>query len=103
MPNPPLEDRLPARIFIVGFMGAGKTTVGQELAACLGREFIDLDTTIEAREGLSVREIFESRGERVFRSMERDAIARCRMLNRAVIALGGGAYIADDNRAMLRE
>jgi shikimate kinase len=90
-------------IFIVGFMGAGKTTVGQALAAALGRQFADLDALIERREGQSIREIFESRGEPEFRRIEREAIIACREMRETVIALGGGAYIDEANRALLRE
>lgn len=90
-------------IFLVGFMGAGKTTVGQALADAMGWRFADLDRLIEQREGRSIREIFETRGESEFRRLEGEAIVRCRQLRRAVIALGGGAYIAETNRAHLRE
>jgi len=84
-------------------MGAGKTTVGQALAAALGRQFADLDALIEQRQGRSIREIFEARGEIEFRRIEREAIAACREMNDTVIALGGGAYIAEANRELLRE
>jgi shikimate kinase len=84
-------------------MGAGKTTVGQALADAMGWRFADLDMLIEQREGCSIREIFETRGEPEFRRLEGEAIVRCRQLSRAVIALGGGAYIAETNRARLRE
>ena len=83
-------------------MGAGKTTVGQALAEALGWAFIDLDRLIEQREGRTIRDIFEGSGEPEFRRLEREAIAACRELNRAVIALGGGAYVAPANRALAR-
>jgi shikimate kinase len=92
-----------ALIFLVGFMGAGKTTVGQALAEAMGWQFADLDPLIEKREGQTVREIFETRGEPEFRRLEREAIAACREVSKAVIALGGGAYIAEENRLLLRE
>ncbi|MEN3334960.1 MAG: shikimate kinase [Blastocatellia bacterium] len=92
-----------ALIFLVGFMGAGKTTVGQALAEAMGWQFVDLDPLIEQREGLTIREIFEMRGEPEFRRIEREAIAACREMSETVIALGGGAYIAEENRAQLRE
>ena len=84
-------------------MGAGKTTVGQALAAALGRQFADLDALIERREGQSIREIFESRGEPEFRRIEREAIIVCREMSETVIALGGGAYIDEANRDLLHE
>jgi shikimate kinase len=92
-----------ALIFLVGFMGAGKTTVGQALAEAMGWQFVDLDPLIERREGQTIREIFETRGEPEFRRIEREAIAACREMSKAVIALGGGAYITEANRALLRE
>jgi shikimate kinase len=92
-----------ALIFLVGFMGAGKTTVGQALAEAMGWMFADLDTLIEQREGQTVREVFEMRGEPEFRRIEREAIVACRAMSKAVIALGGGAYIAEANRTLLRE
>jgi shikimate kinase len=88
-------------IFLVGFMGSGKTTVGQALARLMGWRFIDLDQLIEEREGQSIRAIFEARGEPEFRRIEHDAIAACREMNKTVIALGGGAFVADANRALI--
>src|SRR5438105_15161567 len=95
-------DRLPpSLVFLVGFMGSGKTTVGRALAAVMGWRFADLDQLIEAREGRSIREIFETRGEAEFRRIEHEAIAACREMSETVIALGGGAFIADANRALI--
>jgi shikimate kinase len=88
---------------LVGFMGAGKTTVGRALADAMGWRFADLDRLIEERESRSIREIFEARGEPEFRRIEREAMAACREMSETVIALGGGAYIAEENRALLRE
>jgi shikimate kinase len=90
-------------IFLVGFMGAGKTTVGPALAEAMGWKFADLDRLIEEREGQTVREIFERRGEPAFRRLEREAIAGCREMKDTVIALGGGAYMSEESRALLRE
>jgi shikimate kinase len=90
------------RIFLVGFMGCGKTTVGRVLAARLGRGFRDLDDMIEASAGKSVRAIFSACGESGFRGLESNAIESCGRLSRVVIALGGGAYASEENRAKLR-
>ena len=84
-------------------MGAGKTTVGQALANALGWAFADLDALIEQREGMTVREIFVARGEPEFRRLERETIAGCREMSETVIALGGGAYVAEENRGLLRQ
>jgi shikimate kinase len=91
-----------APIFLVGFMGAGKTTVGRALADKLGYDFFDLDEMIEASTGKTVREIFAELGERRFRHLERKAIESCRNVKRTVIALGGGAYVCEENRKLLR-
>jgi shikimate kinase len=101
--TPPPNVTLPRPlIFLVGFMGAGKTTVGRALAGVMGWRFVDLDREIEAREGQTVREIFATRGEAEFRRIEREAIAACGGMSETVIALGGGAYIAEANRALMR-
>ena len=89
-------------IFLVGFMGAGKTTVGRVLARNLEYDFIDLDEMIASRAGKSVQEIFAELGEWEFRSLEHAAIKTCRDMVRSVIALGGGAYVQEGNRALLR-
>jgi shikimate kinase len=91
-----------APIFLVGFMGAGKTTVGRTLAEYLEYDFLDLDELIEARAGKSVQAIFAELGEAEFRRLEHQAIRECGDRSRAVIALGGGAYVPDENRTLLR-
>ena len=89
-------------IFLVGFMGAGKTTVGRALARHLEYDFFDLDELIAARAGKSVQEIFAELGEAEFRRLEGEAIQPCGGMVRAVIALGGGAYVSEENRTSLR-
>lgn len=91
-----------APIFLIGFMGAGKTTVGRVLARNLEYDFFDLDELIEARAGKSVQTIFAELGEPAFRRLESEVIQSCRDFRRTVIALGGGAYVAEENRASLR-
>lgn len=89
-------------IFLVGFMGAGKTTVGRALAHHLGYDFFDLDELISVRTGKSVQEIFAELGEAGFRRLESEAIQSCSAMFRAVVALGGGAYVQEENRTLLR-
>lgn len=96
------DDQPHAPVFLVGFMGAGKTTVGQALALALRRRFIDLDRIIEANEARTVEQIFSESGEAEFRRLERAAIESCRGLQHVIVALGGGAYIAEENRHVLR-
>jgi shikimate kinase len=91
-----------APIFLIGFMGAGKTTVGRVLARNLEYDFFDLDELIEARVGESVQAIFADLGESEFRRLESEVIQSCRDFKRTVIALGGGAYVAEENRVLLR-
>src|SRR6266851_1222403 len=98
-------DNIPAAdapIFLVGFMGAGKTTVGRALARQLEWDFFDLDDLIEQRAGKSVQAIFAGSGESEFRRVEREALKSCSELVRSVIALGGGAYVSEENRNSLR-
>jgi shikimate kinase len=79
-------------IFLTGFMGAGKTTVGRELADRLGWPFLDLDDEIEARAGATVAEIFAARGEAEFRRLEREALAGALGRETGVVAAGGGTF-----------
>jgi shikimate kinase len=90
-------------VFLVGFMGAGKTTVGRELARHLKYDFVDLDEVIAARTAKSVQEIFGELGEAQFRSLESAAIQSCGEMIQSVVALGGGAYVQEQNRVLLRE
>jgi shikimate kinase len=92
-------------IALVGFMGAGKTTVGQALAARLGWRFEDLDDVIQEREGLSIEQIFRDRGEPAFRKLEHTALTHILAAdpNQLVLALGGGAFVRIENQKLLRE
>jgi len=78
-------------IVLVGMRGAGKTTVGRALAACLGREFVDLDDEVEVRAGMGIPEIFEREGEPRFREREVEALGGLIGRPDLVLALGGGA------------
>lgn len=99
-PSNSLSDDAP--IFLVGFMGAGKTTVGRALARHLRYDFFDLDEVIEKQAGKSIQAVFAELGESRFRRFEREAIQSCREMVRTVIALGGGAYVSAENRTSLR-
>src|SRR6185436_9343140 len=85
------------KIYLVGFMGAGKTTVGRELAARLDVPFFDLDGLVEAAEKSSIKEIFAQRGEPYFRKRERDVLRSTKHLDSAVVATGGGTFTFDEN------
>ncbi|MEU0151239.1 shikimate kinase [Micromonospora fulviviridis] len=86
---------------LVGAPGSGKTTVGQALAAALGVEFRDTDTDIEQLAGKPIPEIFVDEGEEHFRTLERAAVAAGLAAHPGVLALGGGAVLAEENRSAL--
>jgi shikimate kinase len=100
-----LKLKLTPGLWLVGFMGSGKSTVGKALAERLGWAFRDLDSEIEAAEGTTISRIFETRGEEEFRRLEREALRRC--VREAsggkpmVAALGGGAFAQAANRDLL--
>jgi len=85
-------------LILVGMMGAGKTTVGRLLARRLKRRFYDSDVEVERRCGVRISVIFDIEGEAGFRSREMQAIAELCALDNAVIATGGGAVLAAENR-----
>jgi shikimate kinase len=86
------------RIYLVGFIGAGKTTVGRRLAKKLGWTFLDLDEEIERRERRAIAEIFKAHGEPHFRNLECSCLKDLCSRSETVIALGGGAFISPENR-----
>ena len=87
---------------LVGFMGAGKTTVGLALARRLGWGFRDLDWWIEERHGTTVAEIFRQHGEAFFRAEEERAARAAARLRRHVVAAGGGAFVQEKTRKALQ-
>jgi shikimate kinase len=90
-----------ARVFITGFMGAGKTTVGRLLAERLGWDFADSDHLLEAQTGRSIADIFETQGEPAFRELEAAVIRANVTRNRLILALGGGALERTQTRDLL--
>jgi shikimate kinase len=89
------------KVYLVGFMTAGKSTVGRALATRLDWRLFDLDLEIEARERKAVAEIFAARGEAYFRELEREALARLVPERHAVVATGGGTFVDSLNRAAI--
>jgi len=92
---------VPENIFLVGMMGAGKTSVGKMLARNLGKDFYDSDQVIEARTGVKIPVIFELEGEAGFRAREAAVIEEITALQGVVLATGGGAVLDEHNRHLL--
>jgi shikimate kinase len=90
-------------IFLVGPMGAGKSTIGRQLSTVLKKEFRDSDHEIVARTGASIPLIFEIEGEEGFRKRESAMIDELTGMNDLVLATGGGAVLNEDNRCWLKE
>lgn len=92
----------PKPIFLVGMMGAGKTTIGRSLARLLGWQFVDLDHEIEARCGVRISVIFDIEGEQGFRKREHSLLDEWSKTPHIVLATGGGAVLSEENRRILQ-
>lgn len=84
-------------IILCGFMGCGKSTVGKNVARKIGKMFLDMDTYIEEKAGMTVSEIFEKHGEDGFRNMEHEACLELAEMSDLVVATGGGAFTFERN------
>lgn len=93
---------LPSRIYLTGFMGSGKSTVGPIVANVLGYDFTDLDTWIAEHAGRSIPELFEAEGEAAFRARETTALRASAGWGRTVVALGGGTLARAENLEVAR-
>lgn len=90
-------------IVLGGFMGCGKTSCGRALARLTNRKYVDIDRYITFREGMSVNDIFATKGEKYFRQREHEAVRHFSRKSRYVIALGGGTLVNPDNVRMLKK
>ncbi|MCK9202098.1 MAG: shikimate kinase [Gallionella sp.] len=90
-------------LILVGMMGSGKTTIGRTLAKYLGKTFVDSDEEIQHRTGVTIPHIFDVEGEAGFRLRETAAIRELVVRDNMVLATGGGAILAEQNRTMLSE
>jgi shikimate kinase len=90
-------------VFLIGPMGAGKTTIGRHLATLLHKRFVDVDHEIEKRTGVSIPVIFEIEGEAGFRRRESAVIEELTRDTNIVLATGGGAVLLEENRKVLKE
>ncbi len=98
-----IEGRRFKNIALVGFMGTGKSTVGQIVAGMLGFRFVDTDEMIENMAGRRISEIFTTDGEAAFREFERRAVERLKEMSNTVISTGGGVMTNPENLASLKE
>lgn len=92
---------IPRNIFLVGLMGAGKSTVGRQLGKSLKKDFVDCDKAIEERTGVNISLIFELEGEEGFRKREQAMLDDLTQRDNIVLATGGGAVLSEQNRAFL--
>ena len=92
----------PRRVVLVGFMGAGKSTVGPLVARDLGWAFLDMDTRIEERAGRAIADVFRDQGEPAFRALELEVAEEAASRPRLVIAAGGGAFAQPATREVLQ-
>jgi shikimate kinase len=90
------------KVYLVGFMGAGKTSVGRALARRLDWRFVDIDDLVEQREHAPVADIFAKHGEPYFRGIERAVLADQIPIRHAVVATGGGTFVDPQNRAVIK-
>ena len=103
-PTPRESDTtIPDNIFLVGLMGAGKTSVGRLLASHFGKTFYDCDHEIERRTGVKIPVIFDVEGEEGFRAREATVLRELANLDNIVLATGGGAVLRAENRAELKQ
>ena len=98
-----LDGSGPFRLFLIGPMGSGKSTVGKQLASLLNCDFIDSDAEIETRSGANIPWIFDVEGEEGFRRREAAVIADLAQRPNTVVATGGGAVIRADNRSVMAD
>lgn len=95
--------KMAGNFFLIGLMGAGKTTVGRALARLTNKQFYDSDHEIESRTGVRIPLIFEIEGEAGFRQRETDAIAELTAKQNIILATGGGAVLNEQNRQYLKQ
>jgi shikimate kinase len=90
-------------VYLTGFMGCGKSTIGPILANTIGYDFVDIDRVIEQRASKRIRELILTEGEARFHEIERQALADLTALERHVVSLGGGTIATEENFALIRQ
>jgi shikimate kinase len=89
-------------IYLIGFMGTGKTTVGKIIAEKLKKSFVEMDSLIEEHEGKEINEIFENKGEPYFRNLEKELLLKLSGESDLVISYGGGAVCNEENISLVK-
>ena len=97
------ERILPRSIVLVGLMGAGKSKIGQQLAASMNVDFVDSDDVVEEKAGMTITAIFELYGEERFREIEARTIAELLSGTPKIISTGGGAFMRDETRQIIKD
>lgn len=90
-------------IFLIGFMGTGKSTIGSYLAQTFHKTLLEMDEVIVQREGMSIPDIFADKGESYFRSKETALLSECQAKNNLVISCGGGTAMLEENVAIMKQ
>ncbi|HEC69735.1 MAG TPA: shikimate kinase [Candidatus Omnitrophica bacterium] len=90
-----------ANLYLLGFMGTGKTSVGRLLSQRLSWKFLDLDDLIEEREGLKIAEIFSQKGEPYFRDLETKILKEVAQKSKLIVACGGGVVLKEENLSLI--
>ncbi len=89
------------KIFLIGFMGSGKTTIGRRFAGMIGFDFVDTDRFIEMKNGITVADVFAQYGEAAFRSMEQDILIELQQRDFVVVSTGGGLPCYNNNMELM--
>ena len=90
-------------IFLIGFMGCGKSTIARRLSQKLGMEQVEMDEQIVQEQGMPIAEIFEKYGEDYFRDMETDLVKRLQQKDGVIVSCGGGAVLREENRRVMKD
>ena len=91
------------RVFLIGFMGAGKSTIGKYVARDMGWNFIDMDRLFEKEQGCTISQFFAEKGEAAFRQEETKLLSRLAKENMVIVSTGGGTPCSDENIRIMRE
>lgn len=97
------ENKLSYNLVLIGFMGAGKSTVAQNLSSLFSMEIVEMDQVIAQREGMSIPEIFASRGEEYFRNLETNLLKELQSQKNKIVSCGGGAALRPENVAEMKK